>query len=562
MPHTENQWELPAPANTAVMESQVPTAIAKILAARGLDSAEKLRLFLEPPHRLPYNPLQLPGMDSALQRLYRAVERREAVGIFGDFDVDGVTGTAIVAEGLSALGVPVEPYLPHRVEEGHGLSDEAVSYLTQRGASLIITVDCGVSSVSEVERARQLSSDVIITDHHTPPEVAPAAIAIINPRMPGNSYPFTDLCGAGLAFKLVQGIYEFYGQPWNRSLLELAALGTIADLVPLLDENRFLVNEGLREMARTARPGLRALYRRASIATRGMNGETVSYQVSPRLNAPGRMGHSMTSYRLLTTDSPAEAESLADEIESLNQERRSLTELAVAIGIAQVEGKGTLPPILMVHDTAITPGIAGLVAGRLAETYHRPSVVMASVDSDRVIASGRSVPEFNLIESFAACEDLFLRYGGHSQAAGFTLLRSRIPELGERLSALAAPKMVGRPPRPVINIDAEVSLEELTPEALQWLEDLEPFGVGNPLPVFLSRGLRIVDSQYIGRQSQHLKLRARQGKVEWTVLAFNQADKWSRNTSVIDLVHTIMADTWNGERRLNLRALDFRPATA
>ena len=548
-------------ASASPFDQRVPQAIARVLVARGVDSPEKLRLFLEPPHRLPHDPQRLPGMDSALQRLYHAVERQEKVGIFGDFDVDGVTGTAIIAEGLSALGVPVQPYLPHRLDEGHGLSDEAVSHLTQGGVTLIITVDCGMSSVSEVARARQVHCDVIITDHHAPPDTVPQATATINPQMPGNTYPFIDLCGAGLAFKLMQGIYEYYGQPWPRSLLELAALGTIADLVPLLDENRFLVQEGLKELARTQRPGLRALYRRASIQTRSLTSETISYQLAPRLNAPGRMGHSMTSYRLLTSDSPAEAESLADEIEAMNQERRSLTEEAVAIGMAQIEEYGTLPPLLMVEDPSITPGVAGLVAGRLAETFHRPSVAMAYVDAERVTASARSVPEFNLIECFAACEDLFVKYGGHSQAAGFTILRQKIPELRNRLSAMLPGSFVVQQAHPVIKVDAEVDLRELTPDVLRWIEDLEPFGKGNTQPVFLTRGLRVTGVQYIGRQGQHVKFRARQGKSEWTVLAFNQANKWSYTATDIDLVYTVMADFWNGERRLNLRALDFRPSS-
>ncbi len=557
-----SQWQLTPERPTPELDKRVPRLVAQVLAARGVDTSEKLRLFLEPPHRLPYNPLRLPGMELALPRLFSAVQRGERVGIFGDFDVDGVTGTAIIADGLGALGVPVEPYLPHRVDEGHGLSDDAVGLLSEKGVGLIVTVDCGVTSVDEVARSKQLGMDVIITDHHTPSERVPQATAIINPRMPGSSYPYDGLCGAGLAFKLVQGIYDYLGQPWNRDLLELAALGTIADLVPLVDENRYIVSQGLMELARTRRPGLRALCRRAGIQAQGFNTETVSYQLAPRLNAPGRMDHALASYQLLTTTSEAEAEALADQVEGLNQERRALTEQALAVALAEVQLHSPVPPILLVDDPVITPGVAGLVAGRLSEMFHRPAVVMSSVADQRVTASARSIPEFNLIEAFTACSDLFVRFGGHSQAAGFTLLRERVPELREELSAIAAAALSELPLAPITSIDADIGLAELGHEALEWLLALEPYGVGNPQPVFLTRGAQVTASQYVGRQGRHVKLRVRQGREEWTALMFDQAEKWQDSISNIDLVYSLLTDYWNGERQVNLRVLDFRPSAA
>ena len=557
-----SQWQLTPERPTPELDKRVPRLVAQVLAARGVDTSEKLRLFLEPPHRLPYNPLRLPGMELALPRLFSAVQRGERVGIFGDFDVDGVTGTAIIADGLGALGVPVEPYLPHRVDEGHGLSDDAVRLLAEKGVGLIITVDCGVTSVDEVARSKQLGMDVIITDHHTPSERVPQATAIINPRMPGSSYPYEGLCGAGLAFKLVQGIYDYLGQPWNRDLLELAALGTIADLVPLVDENRYIVSQGLMELARTRRPGLRALCRRAGIQAQGFNTETVSYQLAPRLNAPGRMDHALASYQLLTTTSEAEAEALADQVEGLNQERRALTEQALAVALAEVQLHSPVPPILLVDDPVITPGVAGLVAGRLSEMFHRPAVVMSSVADQRVTASARSIPEFNLIGAFTACSDLFVRFGGHSQAAGFTLLRERVPELREELSAIAAAALSELPLAPITSIDAVIGLAELGHEALEWLSALEPYGVGNPQPVFLTRGVQVTASQYVGRQGRHVKLRVRQGREEWTALMFDQAEKWQDGISKVDLVYSLLTDYWNGERQVNLRVLDFRPSAA
>ena len=257
------RWQLPPPVKSHRLPVDLPAAAVQVLLARGIDSREKLQFFLEPPHRLPHDPLRLPDMDRAIRRLYKAVSRKETVGVFGDFDVDGVTGTAIIAEGLASLDVPVVPYLPKRMGEGHGLSGVAIQHLVEQGVTLVVTVDCGVGAVAEVAEAHRLGADVIITDHHLPQAILPEAEAVVNPKLPGGSYPFSELCGAGLAFKLIQGLYQYCGQPWDSSLLELAALATIADLVPMVDENRYLVKEGLRVMAQTERPGLQALFRRA-----------------------------------------------------------------------------------------------------------------------------------------------------------------------------------------------------------------------------------------------------------------------------------------------------------
>jgi single-stranded-DNA-specific exonuclease len=528
------------------------------LIGRGIDTTEKLHLFLGTPHRLPYDPLRLSGMESALRRLYQAIGRGERVGIFGDFDVDGLTGTAIVAEGLKSFGVRYIPYLPHRVDEGHGLSAEAIRQLSQEGVSLIVTVDCGVTSVAEVNTARDAGIDVIITDHHTPAAGLPAASAIINPRTSGNEYPFLELSGAGLAFKLVQGLFQYYGQPWDQSLLELAALGTIADLVPLVDENRFLVSQGLEGLSRTQRPGLQALFRWSGVQPESINAEAASFQIIPRLNSSGRMGHAMDSFLLLTTDSPEEAESLAERLEKLNQERRVLTERAFAAADQLVQAQSSLPPLLLVEDQSITPGVAGLVAGRLVELYHRPAIVMSSTNEDHVVASARSIPGFNLIEALTACQDLFVRYGGHAQAAGFTLLKERIPLLTEQLMSIADERLSSQDLQPFLQIHAEVKLADLGRPLFQWLRQLEPFGSGNAQPAFLTRGAEIVDTRFVGQQGQRVRLRVREKGQEWTALAFNQAKTWVNPASGIDLVYSITTDSWNGSERITLKVLDSR----
>ena len=483
------------------------------------------------------------------------------VAVFGDFDVDGVTGTAIVAEGLEAFGLRVVPYLPHRTEEGHGLSTAAIQHLSDQGVTLIVTVDCGVTSLEEVAYARQLGTDIIITDHHLPHSALPDAAAIINPQLPGSNYPFINLCGAGLAFKLAQGLYQFHGQPWDKSLLELAAMGTIADLVPLLDENRYLVQEGLAELAQTRRPGLQALYRLAGVQPGPLTTETVSFQITPRLNSPGRLGHSMDTFRLLTTTSASEAQALAEKLERLNRERRQLTEGAMQAAHRQVlnriESTG-LPAVLLVSGQEITRGLAGLVAGRLAETFHRPVVAMA-MEEHNVVASGRSIPEFDIFEAFSSCQDLFLRFGGHSQAAGFTLPKDNLPLLEERLTEVAEKALVALELHPTLTVDAEVGLDELTSDLRSWLSKLGPFGAGNRQPVFLTRRAQVLEAQYVGKSSQHVKLQVSQGNEQGTALAFNQAERWVDGTSQADLVYTLMFDRWQGVEKLTLKVLDFHP---
>ncbi len=557
-PPVSKKWLLKETHGAHALPPDVPPPLVPVLLGRGIDTAEKLRLFLHPPHNLPYDPLRLAGMDLAVQRLYRAVERRETVGVFGDFDVDGVTGTAIIVEGLRAFGVPVLPYLPHRVNEGHGLSNAAVEQLSKQGVSLIVTVDCGVTSVDEVSRARELGADVIITDHHIPGSTLPEAAAIINPRIAGSSYPYLHLSGAGLAFKLIQGLCQFYGQPWSTSLLELAAMGTIADLVPLTDENRYLVREGLASLAETKRPGLLALYRNGRIEPKSINAETVGYQIAPRLNSAGRMGHAGDSLALLTTDSDAEAEALAAKLETLNLERRVLSEQSYQAAVDHLSQIRRLPAILIVDHPCFTPGIAGLVAGRLLDTYNRPAIALAAGEGDRLTASARSLPEFNIVEALSQCEDLFERYGGHAQAAGFTLQRCNLPPLVERMIALAEKARIGQDLGAVMPVDAEVQLPELNDAVLAWLADLEPWGVGNPAPTFLSRGVHVMEAHYMGNQGQHLRLRVRQGKSEWTALAFNLGENWVQGTTSLDLVYTVNKDSWRGEERHVLHVADFR----
>ena len=555
----EHPWSLPADLETDALSGHVPPAIARVLVRRGIDTPQRLSALLDPPHKLPYDPLRITGMDIALKRLYAAVNNGERVGIFGDFDVDGITGTAIISEGLTSLGVPVTPYLPHRVDEGHGLSNAAIDTMSQQGVTLIVTVDTGITSFEEVDYAKSLGVDVIITDHHLPHDGVPNAVTSLNPKLPGGDYPFFELCGAGIGFKLVQGLFEFYGQPWDPGLLELAALGTIADLVPLLDENRYLVREGLRELANTRRPGLRALYGSARVDPDEITAETVSFQIAPRLNSAGRMGDPMDSFNLLTTTSPEEAGALTRKLESLNMERRAASEEAYVIADQLVEDLGELPPLLVISDERFLRGVAGLIAGRLVDRHRRPAVVIA-VEGEYSVASGRSIPEFNIVAAMESCEDLLVRFGGHSQAAGLTVATKDIPQLKSRLEAYSAESLETQGLIRTVEIDAEISFDELDETMIRWINDLEPYGPGNPRPVFASMGVKVLETFHMGREQQHLRLRVEMNGARFTALAFNQADKWQPNTKFADLAFTVMKDSFRGKGAIALRLLDFKPS--
>ena len=535
----------------------MPPAIAQVLARRGIDTPQKLNALIDPPHKLPYDPLRITGMDIALRRLYAAVNNGERVGVFGDFDVDGITGTAIISEGLTSLGVSVSPYLPHRVDEGHGLSNQAIDTLADEGVTLIVTVDCGITAFDEVDYAKTRGVDVIITDHHLPHDGVPNAVTSLNPKLAGGDYPFFELCGAGIGFKLIQGLFEFYGQPWDPGLLELAALGTIADLVPLLDENRYLVREGLRELGNTQRPGLRALYNSARVDPDEITAETVSFQIAPRLNSAGRMGDPMDSFRLLTTTSTEEATALTHKLESLNMDRRAASEEAYGIADQLVADLDELPPMLVISDERFHRGVAGLIAGRLVDRFRRPAVVIA-VEGEYSVASGRSIPEFNIVAAMESCEDLLVRFGGHSQAAGLTIATEAIPQLKSRLEAYSAEILETQGLVRKVEIDAVITLDELDEVMVRWINDLEPYGPGNTRPIFASMGVKVLETFHMGREQQHLRLRVETNGSQFTALAFNQPEKWQANTQYADLVFTVMNDSFRGKGAIALRLLDFK----
>ncbi len=554
-------WLIPDEPDVSGLRERVPPLIARLLFARGITTTDQLESFLNLSH-LPHDPLLLPDMDRAIPRLRAAVEYGETVGVFGDFDVDGITGTAIMCEGLGSLGARPIPYIPQRTDEGHGLSVGAIDSLAEAGASLIVTVDCGITDADEVAYASDRGVDVIITDHHVPPSGLPKAAACVNARMGGSRYPFADLCGAGLALKVIDGLHRSWGVPYDPALLELAALGSVADLVPLLDENRYLVSSGVERLKITSRPGLLALFEMSRLSPHQLSSESISFQIAPRLNAAGRMGNPADSLRLLTTRDEDEAAMLAEKLEDLNRQRRTATEEATALALEAVEAMPSVPDILVVAHEAIPQGVAGLAASRLAETYRRPAVVL-SVNGEQAVASARSIPEFDIVEAIASASDLLVRYGGHSQAAGFTVSTDLIPETTDRLLVHAGRRLHSLDLDPVLEIDATATMPELTMDTHDWLNSLEPFGKANRRPLFASLGVSVKESRLVGNNQQHLRLRVEQQGREMVALAFNQAEKWRAlgdraGQEPLDLAYTLMLDSWHGQESLALRVRELR----
>lgn len=541
----------------------VPSLLVRLLYNRGLTTPQAVRDFLGTP-TLGTNPFSLPGVHGAVTRLRRAVRTGERIAVYGDFDADGVCATAVLVETLQALGAEVRPYIPHRVDEGYGLNLDALRKLYRAGVRLVVTVDCGIRSVAEVEAA-QRGLDLIITDHHSVGSDLPPAVATINPKIPDSSYPFQDLAGVGVAFKLAQALLlacrKMEGQAplETKELLDLVALGTVADIVPLLGENRDLVRLGLDRLNDPQRPGLKALMAKAGVQPGEVTATTIGYVLGPRLNAAGRLADAMSSYRLLTTRDPSEAEGLAAKLDETNRQRQKLTEETLEHARAQVLADGEDAPLLFAASEDFLPGIVGLVAGRLTEEFYRPAVVV-EMGAEESRGSCRSIPDFHITAALDRCRDLLVRHGGHAAAAGFTVENANLEPLRDRLRAIAEEELAGKELVPTLAIDAEVALGEMDWATQALLEQMEPCGNENPAPLFLSRGVIVRDSRPVGADEQHLRLVLSDGRVVWDAIAFRQEVPEGGMPERIDVVYSLEARAWNGEKRLQLVIEDFRPA--
>jgi single-stranded-DNA-specific exonuclease len=513
-----------------------------------------------------YNPFQLKGMDAAVARLRDAVRGGEQIAIYGDFDTDGVTATALLVQTLSALGARIQPYIPHRVDEGYGLNLEALRTLYRRGVRLVVTVDCGIRSLDEVREASK-GMDLIVTDHHTPGKDLPPALAVINPRQAGCPYPFKKLAGVGIAFKLADALLRVQQKMGRQSaplaeedLLDLVALGTVADLAPLIGENRWLVKRGLETLNEPRRPGVEALMADAGLRRGDVDATAIGFRLGPRINAAGRIANAMLAYQLLTSREPLETKDLAGKLGQLNQRRQDLTQRTVAKAEALVLADDPEARLFLAASEDFEPGIVGLAASRLTEAYYRPSVVV-ELGPEESHASCRSIPEFHITEALDKCKDLLVRYGGHAAAAGFTVKTANLDTLRQRLQAIAAEELADVELRPSLEIDVEIALEEVSWATHELLSQLEPCGMDNPQPVLVSRDVAIGDKRAIGSEDKHLKLTLRDGRGQaWDAIYFRQGHLLDELPGRVDVAYRLDVNEWNHRKRLQLIVQDLRRA--
>lgn len=575
---SEKRWNiaLQIPPSVLAALREFHPVIAQVLYNRGQDTPEKARAFLDGGDGALHNPFALHGMAQAVERIRRAIKRGEQIVVYGDFDADGVTSTALLVQALRALGARVEPYIPHRVDEGYGLNFEALRTLHQQGTSLVVTVDCGIRSVEEVAYGQRLGLDLIVTDHHSVGEALPPAVAVIDPKIDTrrrleegrtNGYPEDMLAGVGVAYKLAQALFSVAESQDRRppplrldDLLDLVALGTVADLVPLDRlENRELVRRGLQVLNRAQRPGVYELMEVAGVRPEQCNATSIGFMLGPRINAAGRLDSAMIAYELLSTQDMARASELAQHLQALNVERQELTLQAVEVAREQAFDSGQDLPLIFATSSGFRPGIVGLVAGRLCEEFYRPAVVVQQGETESR-GSCRSIDEFDITDALDECADLLVRHGGHAQAAGFTVLNENLPKLRERLMQLAAERLDGEDLRPSLDVDAEVPFDQLTETLADELRRLEPTGAGNDAPLFVTRGVRVVEARRVGQEGKHLRLRLSNGVQFLDGIAFKFGDWAERLEGMMDIAYHLEINEWNGRRRPQLNIQDLRPA--
>lgn len=538
----------------------ISSATASLLLNRGVTNVDQALAWMSPLRT--HDPFLIPDIERAVDRLHQAMQRHERVCFYGDYDVDGMSATSVYVSFFRDLGAQVRAYVPHRLREGYGLNEHAVRVLAKEGITLLVTSDCGTTSHREIALANQLGIDVIVTDHHQSDLEMVPALAVMNPHRADARYPFHGLCSGGLAYKVVQAYEAKYGSGSVpvESLLDLVALATIADVVPLQDENRLFVREGLALISRGVRCGLRALKQVAGV-TRDCAVDTIAFKLAPRLNAAGRLDDAIKGVRLLTTESEQEAQGLAEELDQLNHRRRELESMILDEALIQVESR-ELPGGIVLSARGWHLGVVGIVAARIMERFHRPTIVIAVNEDGIGKGSARTVPGFDLYQALAGCRDLLIAFGGHPSAAGVTLKEERVPEFAERFAATADAWMRSTDSVPMLHLDSELRLDEVTLQLIREIGALHPFGAGNPEPTFAVRGLNILQARVVGEK--HLKMMVRQGgSVPFDSIGFGmkslEEQGLSRNTP-IDVAFTPELNHWNGYDRIQLRIRDIRAA--
>ena len=561
----KTHWHIAPPPPPEAEEAlrRFPPILRRVLYQRGFRTYDEARAFLEarPPEGT-QDPFAIRDMDAAVDRLAAAVQRGEPIAVYGDYDVDGVTATALLTQALRHLGATVRPYIPNRFDEGYGLNFGALDTLHAEGVRLVVTVDCGIRSVAEAKHARDLGLDLILSDHHIPGEELPPALAVVNPKRADDTYPEKFLAGVGLAYKIAQALFLRL-RPREaetvRDALDLVALGSVADLAPLQGENRALVREGLHRLRRPRRQGLFSLIQVSGLKPERITATHIGFMLGPRLNAAGRLESALAALELLLTDDYMEAGRLAMQLDAQNRERqrqtREVQEKAEELAITGDE----VPLLLFAAHPDFNPGVVGLAASRLVERYYRPAIV-GQRGEEFTRASCRSIAEFHITRALEACGDLLEHYGGHAAAAGFTVRNDRLLALLECLHAQAEDALGRLDLRPTLRAEAEVRLRDLNAQVLADFRWLEPTGYGNPRPRFVARGVKVLSARTVGKEGQHLKLILEDDGTRHEAIAFRQGEWLAAMPPAVDILFTYEWNEYNGQRRPQLNIKDLRPA--
>jgi len=562
------QWQFieatpPESVLRLAQDLSVPPIIARVLLNRGIESADSARSFFRTDLERLHDPFLMADMKTAVTRLATALARREHLLIYGDYDVDGVTSTALLKLVFRSLGQEVPHYIPERLREGYGLSHTGIEKAHAQGVKLIIAVDCGVSAVEEIRRARALGMDVIVCDHHQPGPVLPPATALLDPKRSDCPYPFKELAGVGVAFKLMQALYQHLGQDPARLLryVELVAIGSAADIVPLTDENRILVKAGVEKLNATENIGLRALINVCSLQGSELGTGHIVFILAPRINAVGRLGDANRAVNLLTCDDPEKAQSIACVLDAENRERRSIDDSTFREALELVDRQCDLgrDNIIVLDREAWHTGVIGIVASRVVEKFYRPTI-MISTDNGMGKGSARSIPGFDIHHALTQCHELMVAYGGHKYAAGLSIRSDQIPNLRTRLQQIAAQTLSADMLKPRLLIDGEIQFSDITERFMKFLKALAPYGPQNMRPVFVSRGLRVLGTpQIVG--NNHLRFNVMQGNKRLDCIGFNLGDLRHRLTNGrrdVDLAYLVEENTWQGRTTIQLRVKDIR----
>lgn len=559
---TSKRWQFAEPVPDQLLQAlpdQHPVII-QVLYNRNIHHPAAIQAFLHPQPFQTSSATLMPDMEKVVDRLKQALDNDELVIVYGDFDADGVTATVLMVEALRGMGFArrqAQPYIPDRVDEGYGLNFEALTALKEKGADLILTVDCGIRALNEVRHAIDIGLDIIITDHHSLGVELPPALAVVNPKRHQSNYPDKNLAGVGVAFKVAQALQEAFPNHVNfeqEQFLDLVALGTVADIVPLVGENRQLVIEGLQVLNTCQRPGIEALAKVAGLKPGGITAESIAFGLAPRINAAGRLAHAYDAARLLAVNNTIMANDYAQILNQLNRQRQQLTKQMSEQAEGLVDPDA---PLLFAADSQFLSGVVGLVASRLSEKYYRPAIIIEQGD-DESRGSCRSIPEFHITQALDQVALLLERHGGHAQAAGFTIRNENLTAFRDEMVTIAQNELDLDDLAPVLHIDAELNVDDIDWALQKWLTKLEPTGEANNTPIFASRDVHVYTHRAVGQDGAHLQLSIGDGRVKHECIAFRQGAWAGRLPDSIDLAYSISVNEWNGQRKLQLIVQDIQ----